>query len=213
MALDERSPIIEEFQKLAPVLIKLVEESEEAPETVADLLYEIQDVIREIQTVETAAMNKLQSLLAARITEDDDKPRLTGSYGQVYGIQYDKNTYKIKVPKSELDELGLGSKLQYKLTKTLMDKYLKEGLLSNADIARWEEKKWYSIENNGGMSVRQYKSDESALESGAPSDPPGAYDPNEAPPKAAPGEIVDNDPLGVNEPAAAEKPAASVLKF
>ncbi len=63
-------------------------------------------------------------------------------------------SYKINVPSGEIKSLGLEQYLDFKITKAVVDKLLKKGLITNATLADWEEKNFYAM-SKSAISIKK----------------------------------------------------------
>lgn len=123
------------------------------------MLFEIQHQIRKLAEVEA----DLKAALAADLKglqEGDELPVIAGKYGQKYQLLPASNSYKFTLPREEYQRLGILERCTPapKLTKTELDKLVKQGYIDHSTIAGWEEQGWYAVENSGALSVKQLAS-------------------------------------------------------
>lgn len=124
----------------------------------ADKLHDVQDILREYQKEEQDLKAQLAGLLKVAGIE-----QVTGSLGQRYAISYGRATYTFNLPVEEFERLGIKERCTPpapgpKLTKAQLDKMLKTGDVTDADVAVWQAVGWYQVERSGELTIRQLES-------------------------------------------------------
>lgn len=124
----------------------------------ADKLYETQNQMRALEIEEANLKNELVGAMAVAGMD-----QIVGSYAQAYvrGLE-GKTKYTFDIPESEYERLGIKSICtpqveppKPKLTKTEMDKLVKQGRISNADVVTWEANGWYAVDRPSEVTVKQ----------------------------------------------------------
>lgn len=123
----------------------------------ADELYQVQSKMSAYELMEANLKNELVRAMVSAGME-----QIIGSYAQTYVRGYEgKTKYTFDIPESEYERLGIKDICtpqeppKPKLTKTEMDKLLKQGRISNADVAAWEANGWYAVDRPSEVTVKQ----------------------------------------------------------
>lgn len=128
----------------------------------ADELYQVQDDMRQLQSLEKSLKQQLAAHLHQLASKDEPLPKIVGSQGQVYKLSKSNPVHKFDLPKTEYERLCILELCtpEPKMTKGQMDTLLKEGVINHADITRWTAEGWYSKEEGGELSIQQVKTKE-----------------------------------------------------